>query len=199
MLKKLIGIVLAATVASVASAQDYKIRPGDSLQIEVLEDTSLNRSVLVLPDGSINFPLVGTIRAAGRSIDEVKSQLAGGLASNFAAAPNVYVSVGSLATRQAGTAARRTIGVFAMGEVATPGRAEVLPGTTVLQFLAQAGGFTRFAAQKRVQLRRFDPATGAEKIYLFNYDGQGGAAGISGSTMLQAGDVIVVPQRRLFE
>ena len=87
--------------------------------------------------------------------------------------------------------------VYAMGEVASPGKADVAPGTTVLQFLAQAGGFTRFAAQKRVQLRRIAKG-GAEEVFIFNYDGTG-ASGITGSTRLQSGDVIVVPQRKLFE
>lgn len=87
--------------------------------------------------------------------------------------------------------------VFVMGEVASPGKADVVPGTTILQFLAQAGGFTRFAAQKRIQLRRIGK-DGEEKIYLFNYDGTG-SSGVRGSTRLQSGDVIVVPQRKLFE
>ena len=200
MIRIILGALLAATLATGAFAQSsYQIRSGDSLQIEVLEDPALNRSVLVLPDGSINFPLVGTIPAAGRSIDAVKADLSAALAGNFAAAPNVFVGVGTLAAPRAARAAgpARTISVFAMGEVTAPGKADVAPGTTVLQFLAQAGGFTRFAAQKRIQLRRTSKG-GAEEIYLFNYDGTG-TSGIAGSTRLQSGDVIVVPQRKLFE
>ena len=201
MFRLLISLFLAATFTSQAFAQNpYELRPGDSLQVEVLEDPSLNRTVLVLPDGSITFPMVGTIPAAGRSVNDVKAQLADGLVSNFASKPNVFVSVSTLAVRPAATPrAARTIGVFVMGEVTTPGRADVAPGTTILQFLAQAGGFTRFAAQKRIQLRRTDSKTGAEQVYLFNYDGTGGNGSIRGSTKLQPGDVIVVPQRRIFE
>jgi polysaccharide biosynthesis/export protein len=202
MIRIILGVLLAATLSTGAFAQSsYQIRSGDSLQVEVLEDPGLNRSVLVLPDGSISFPLVGTIPAAGRTIDAVKADLAAALAGNFAAPPNVFVGIGTLAVatpraaRAAGAA--RTISVFAMGEVNAPGKADVAPGTTVLQFLAQAGGFTRFAAQKRIQLRRTAKG-GAEQIYLFNYDGTG-SAGIAGSTRLQSGDVIVVPQRKLFE
>ncbi len=199
MIRIILGALIAATLATGAFAQSsYKIRSGDSLQVEVLEDPALNRSVLVLPDGSINFPLVGTIPAAGRSVNDVRADLSAALASNFAAAPTVFVGVGTLAVvtpRAAGAAA--TISVYAMGEVNAPGKADVTPGTTVLQFLAQAGGFTRFAAQKRVQLRRTVKG-GAEQVYLFNYDGTG-TSGIAGSTRLQSGDVIVVPQRRLFE
>ena len=200
MIRIILGVLLATIVSTGAFAQSsYQIRSGDSLQIEVLEDPGLNRSVLVLPDGSINFPLVGTIPAAGRSIDAVKADLAAALAGNFAAPPNVFVGIGTLAAPRAVRAAgaARTISVYAMGEVTTPGKADVAPGTTVLQLLAQAGGFTRFAAQKRVQLRRTTKG-GAEQIYLFNYNGIG-TSGIAGSTRLQAGDVIVVPQRKLFE
>ena len=200
MIRIILGVLFATLLATGAFAQSsYKIQSGDSLQIEVLEDPALNRSVLVLPDGSISFPLVGTIPAAGRSIDAVKADLAAALAGNFAAPPNVFVGIGTLAAPRAARAAgaARTISVYAMGEVTTPGKADVAPGTTVLQLLAQAGGFTRFAAQKRVQLRRTTKG-GAEQIYLFNYDGTS-TSGIAGSTRLQPGDVIVVPQRKLFE
>lgn len=200
MIRIILGVLLAATLSTGAFAQSsYQIRSGDSLQVEVLEDPALNRSVLVLPDGSISFPLVGTIPAAGRTIDAVKADLSAALAGNFAAAPNVFVGITTLAAPRAARAAgaARTMSVYAMGEVTTPGKADVAPGTTVLQLLAQAGGFTRFAAQKRVQLRR-TTKTGAEQIYLFNYDGTG-TSGIAGSTRLQSGDVIVVPQRKLFE
>jgi polysaccharide biosynthesis/export protein len=199
MIRIILGALMAAVISSGASAQSsYQIRSGDSLQIEVLEDPALNRSVLVLPDGSINFPLVGTIPAAGRSVNDIRGDLSAALASKFASAPNVFVGVGTLAeVAPRVSAAAATISVYAMGEVASPGKADVAPGTTVLQFLAQAGGFTRFAAQKRVQLRRVGKG-GVEQVFLFNYDGTG-ASGIAGSTRLQSGDVIVVPQRKLFE
>ena len=202
MLRIIIGaLVAAALLATGASAQSsYKLKPGDSLQIEVLEDPGLNRTALVLPDGSISFPLVGTIPAAGRSVEDVRADLAAALTSNFATKPSVFVGVGTLAAASAarGPGKARTISVYAMGEVTAPGKADVAPGTTVLQFLAQAGGFTRFAAQKRIELRRTDKKSGAEQVYLFNYNGTG-TSGISGGTKLQAGDVIVVPQRKLFE
>ena len=199
MIRIILGALFATIVSTGAFAQSsYQIRSGDSLQIEVLEDPGLNRSVLVLPDGSINFPLVGTIPAAGRSVNDVRADLSAALASKFASAPNVVVGVGTLAVvTPRASAAAATMSVYAMGEVASPGKADVAPGTTVLQFLAQAGGFTRFAAQKRVQLRRI-AKSGAEEVYIFNYDGTG-TSGISGSTRMQSGDVLVVPQRKLFE
>jgi polysaccharide export outer membrane protein len=184
----------------VAAQSNYRIQPGDTLQIEVLEDANLNRSVLVLPDGSISFPLAGSARAGGQSVDEVAHVLASKMATNFAAKPTVLVSVAALGQKKGRIkAAPNLMNVYILGEAAEPGRKEVLPGTTILQFLAEAGGLSRFAAEKRIQLHRIDPASGREKVYPFNFRTMGGSGSISGTTRLAPGDVIVVPERHLFE
>ncbi|MDQ2089665.1 polysaccharide biosynthesis/export family protein [Marimonas arenosa] len=196
-------MVFVVTSAPSSTAQDgYRIRPGDTLRIEVLEDSALNRDALVLPDGTISFPLAGTLRASGRTVSDLQGAIATGLASNFAAAPNVFVSVNTLAERKpvrSRRAAPPVVAAYVMGEIAKPGKLEVSPGTTILQLLAEAGGLTKFAAQKRIELRRTDPATGAVTTYLFSYTGQSNKPRIPGSTVLQSGDVVVVPERRLFE
>lgn len=190
----LIGaLALCATfMAGAVAAQDYRIRNGDTLRIEVLEDPSLNRSVLVAPDGKISVPLAGSVRAGGQSISTVQQALISQLAPNFASAPNVYVALERRQTRTGGAAVARSIDVFVVGEAAKPGKIEMEPGTTVLQAFALMGGFTKFAATKRIQLHR-----GGE-IHLLNYKAiEQGAA--SGATVLVEGDVLVVPQRKLFE
>ena len=196
--------LLAPALPGRAAAQDFRIQRGDQLQVEVLEDPSLNRSVLVLPDGSIDFPLAGTVPAAGRTVEELRGALASALAQNFAAPPTVFVSVGQLAPPPDQPPAppetdAPTIDVFVTGEVAAPGRKVVPPGTTVLQILAEAGGLSRFAAESRIQLRRTDPGTGAVTTYLYDYDATGRRPSIRGGTPLAPGDVVVVPERRLFE
>jgi polysaccharide export outer membrane protein len=60
------------------------------------------------------------------------------------------------------------------------------------------GGFTKFAAIKRVQLRRAD-ASGSEQVYFLNYPAIEAGEISGGRATLADGDVIVVPQRRLFE
>lgn len=91
----LISLVVALVVSAVsAQAQsDYRIRSGDVLQIEVLEDSSLDRAIVVLPNGQISFPFVGTLRAGGRTIGQVQASLRDALAPNFAAPPTVFVGV----------------------------------------------------------------------------------------------------------
>jgi len=201
MIRFLTVFLLMAGLAGLAAAQgSYRIQPGDTLQVEVLEDPNLNRNVLVLPDGSISFPLVGTVQAGGRSIDAVAKTLAAELAENFAVEPSVLVSVAALASEDPRLEdTPELMNVYILGEVNAPGRKEVLPGTTLLQFLAEAGGLTRFAAEKRLQLRRVDPDSRQETVYRFNYRSMGGQDSISGTTVLAPGDVIVVPERRLFE
>lgn len=186
--------------AGPAAAQEYKIRAGDTLQVEVLEDPSLNRTLLVLPDGTISFPLAGSVAASGRTVSQVQSALTSGLSGNFAAAPTVTVSVASLAQRTSSAPAPDpTIDVYIMGEVAVPGKKEIDPGTTILQFLAESGGLTPFAAKSRIELHRTDSQSGTTQVYFFSYDRRGKGERIASSTALIDGDVVVVPARKLFE
>ena len=200
--------VAFALMAHPMAAQDagYVLRPGDVLQVEVVEDPSLNRSTLVLPNGSITFPQAGTLRAGGRTPDQVRAALTDALAPNFASPPTVYISVASVgaAAAPAGgggvAAAPATMDVYVMGEVGAPGQKKVAPDTNLLQFLAQAGALSKFAADKRIELHRKNAKTGADEVWLFSMKQVGGGAGrISGMTQLTDGDVIVVPQRKLFE
>ncbi|WP_420587349.1 polysaccharide biosynthesis/export family protein [Ruegeria sp.] len=195
----LAAFVMSLIMGTVALAQSYQIQPGDALRVEVLEDPTLNRTILVLPDGSVTFPLVGSLRASGQSTDALGRSLSSALSSNFNAPPTVFVSIASLAPQlQAGTLQTGpTIEVFVMGEVGVPGKHIATEGTTILQVLAQVGGLTNFAARKRIELRRADTKTGVMNKYTYNYNGTG--AGIKGNTVLKAGDVVVVPPRRLFE
>ncbi len=208
--------------AGLAWAQsNYTVRTGDTLNIEVLEDSSLNRTVVVLPDGRFSFPFAGTVQATGRTLGQIEVAVGAAIASNFAAPPNVFISIAELrpdpqptpfeiASAQArARAAFRdqpaliesgpTISVYLLGEVNTPGPQLVSPGTTFLQALSRSGGFSNFAALKRVQVRRTDPSSGAQSLITINYRDLARGAELNGNIVLQEGDVILVPQRRLFE
>ncbi|SDF17211.1 polysaccharide biosynthesis/export family protein [Limimaricola pyoseonensis] len=200
LLAALVGLALWSAAATAQDA--YRIRAGDVLRIEVIEDEALGRSVLVSPDGRISVPLAGPIRASGLTLEEVQAALVAQLAPNFASGPTAFVSIERLAERPAPVPQRpvapATDAIYVMGEVGRPGLIEVAPGTTVLQLFAQAGGFTRFAATRRIQLRRRD-AAGAEQVYPLDYDAILDGRSPNGSAVLVEGDVIVVPERHLFE
>lgn len=190
-------LTLIAT-ANLAAAQSYRVKPGDVLRIEVLEDATLNRSVLVPPDGRITMPLAGTVRAGGRPVDAIQTNLINLMAPNFATRPSVFVSIERLAAPReiapATPEAPPVISVYVLGEVNRPGVLAVSPGTNVLQLFAQMGGFTNFAAKKRIQLRR-----GSDQTLVLDYKSIERGTSNTGLTVLADGDVIMVPQRRLFE
>lgn len=193
-----LSLVMAALPALAQSS--YLIKPGDTLDISVLEDDSLNRQTLVLPDGRISLPMAGTVQASGRTVEQVQASITESIAGNFASRPNVSVGISALAEpRITAPVAAATIDVYVLGEVNQPGMAEVTPGINILQALAIAGGPSRFAATKRIQLRRTDPSTGKTYTTMFNYNAVTRGAALNNLFPLQNGDVILVPERRLFE
>ena len=113
-------LVLPGIAPAFAQSAGYRIQPGDELAITVLEDDTLNRQLLVLPDGTISVPLAGTVRAGGRSVESVEAAIADQLASNFAVRPSVFVSVVTVDETYG------TFPIFVMGQVTTPGHATVL-------------------------------------------------------------------------
>ena len=190
-------LILPLWVGMTQAQSSYQIQPGDTLGIDVIEDPSLNRSVLVAPDGKFTLPLAGTIQAGGRSVNQVQAEVARRLAPNFANQPTVSVSIASLSLT-APTSTGPTIDVYVLGEVNTPGKYAVDQGISIWQFLAEIGGLTKFAAIKRVQVRRTEKS-GRETVYNLNFkDILEGKTSV-GTATLKEGDVIIVPQRRLFE
>lgn len=205
-MKKFLVFMMALVIAPMAFAQgSYRIQAGDTLAISVLEDPNLNRSVLVRPDGGISLPIAGNIQAGGNSISAVERLVTERLASGFSIKPTVSVALAAVgpvasAVQQARAveAANTKVDIFFMGEVNGTGNQQVERGTTLLQAIATAGGLTQFAADSRIQLRRTG-RDGRETIFLFDYDAVQNGAQITNNLVVQNGDVIVVPERRLFE
>lgn len=193
-LAALAALMLPLTVPEAQAQQAYRIQPGDSLRIEVLEDSTLNRDVLVTPDGRFSMPLAGVVNAGGRTIEQVEATVAQRIAPGFAVEPTVFVAL----TGVSETEPFETIFIHIIGQANNPGVLQVQSGSTLLQGFAAMGGFTRFAATQRVQLRRVDSA-GTERVFSINYrEVERGAVGAA-AIRLMDGDVILIPERRLFE
>ena len=204
MLRRFLGLCLALLITSVqASAQDsYRVKTGDRLSIEVLQDSALNRNAVVLPDGRVSFPLAGTVRARGRTVSQIQAALSSALAGNFQAAPDVFVSVEPAPVEEPlpiPEVEPEMVLIYFLGEIASPGPKEMLEGTTFLQALSASGGFTNFAATQRVQLRRTDPQTGLQSVFEIDYKALSDGAELRNNFPLLEGDVVLVPERRLFE
>jgi len=150
--------------------------------------------VVVAPDGRIAVPGAGAGRAAGRTIEQIQASLTEELAPGFSVMPKVFVGVEALAPKEPVVSQPDpVVAIFVMGEAQNVGRIELEPGTTLLQAFAQFGGFTNFAATQRIQLRR------GTEVFAISYDAILDGTSPNGAVALRDGDVIVVPQRRLFE
>lgn len=187
--------ILAASWFGAAGAQtsepDYLIRPGDTLDISVLEDPGLNRQVLVRPDGKISLPLAGTLEAEGLTPERLQADISRRLAKDFVTAPTVSVALTSF-NRDEDLAQ-----IFIIGAVNSPGRYEVELPIDVLEALALAGGPGVFAARTRIQVRRRGNL--GDQILTFNYETIENGLVPSAAIDLADRDVIVVPERGLFE
>ena len=91
-----ISIVAVLVASTAAMAADYKLRPGDKLEVTVWQDEKLNRTVFVAPDGRIAFPLVGRVQAGGRTVDSVEAEIKSKLQKQYTDQIDVTVAVSEL-------------------------------------------------------------------------------------------------------
>lgn len=190
-----LAFVLLALLSSNATAQALK--SGDSLSITVLQDPKLDRTVVIDPRGEIAFPLAGHFRARGLTPLAVENILKNKLKNNY--------KDGELDVTVAVVSAPKEIPeddlkpkIFITGEVLRPGSYVVRQPTTLMQAISLAGGVGPYAAKNRIQVRRRGPG-GDETIYMFNYRAYEAGQDLEGNITLRAGDVIMVPERRLLE
>ena len=187
-----VSILIFLLAASLGWAQNvYRLQPGDTVEVWVEQDPNLRRQVIVAPDGRIALPLAGHLRAQGLTAEGLERALASRLSRNFTSDVDVTVSI--INTPVPGNETR----IFVTGEVAKPGALSVTEPTTVLQAIALAGGLGDFAAKKRVHIRR--TVNGRQVLLPFNYRNVEKGLDLTDNVLMHDGDVIVVPERGLFE
>jgi polysaccharide export outer membrane protein len=161
--------------------ENYLIGPEDVLEVMVWKNADLTRVVRVRPDGKISLPLLGDLQAAGLTAEQLQVEISTGLAQYYKEPPQVSVLVQEV----------NSYAIFLLGEVRKPGRYVVKTGTTFLQALTLAGGFTDFATTNRIIIRRQDPANHDETVMSLSYRGVVG--GQQGNVLLQPGDTVIIP------
>lgn len=186
-----------STLEAVAQTAPYKVRPGDTLDITVWQDPKLNRRVIVEPDGRVAFPLAGSFQAGGRPVSVIEATLKQLLAKSFAEELDISVSLVQKEEPQVPPEPEIDPSFYVTGEVAKPGQFAFKTPTNVLQAIAMSGGLGPFAASKRIKIRRI--VDGEERLYDFNYDAFISGQDMSGNMQLDAGDVVIVPEKWLFE
>jgi polysaccharide export outer membrane protein len=169
-----------------ASSTPYRINPGDQLQVLVWGDERLQRDVLVLPDGTFAFPLVGQVQAAGKLPSEVERIITVGLQPQYKGpVPQVTVTVKQATGYQFSVVGKvRNPGTF------TPGRY-----VNALEALAIAGGPSEFANTAGAKIIR----KAGNQLYVVPLRLQDALRGDSNTLSrneiprIESGDTLVVP------
>lgn len=125
-----------------ATIQPYRVDSGDRLRVTVFDQRDLTNTYSVDQAGYLAFPLIGSVPARGRTIQELEGQIAAQLQKGYLRNPDVSIEVD------------RYRSIFVMGEVGQPGQYSYVPGMTIQNAIALAGGYTPRALQANADVTR---------------------------------------------
>jgi len=162
------------------SPDSYLIQPGDILEVSVWKEEGLLKQVLVRPDGGLSFPLVGEVKAAGKSVEEVEAVIKERLAK-YIPDPVVSVSTQQLNGNK----------IYVIGKVARPGEFIANRRIDVIQALSIAGGMTPYASENKIKILHRE--NGHQTAIPFKYSQVEKGKHLEQNILLQSGDIIVVP------
>lgn len=165
---------------SIFAQEPYMLNPGDIVRISVWNEAELQLETMILPDGTLSFPLVGTVQASSKTPEEVEKTVKNKL-SRVIPDPEVNVSVVSVTGNN----------IFVIGQVNTPGQIPLTRETDVVQALSLAGGFTGFAQSDDIRILR--RMKSGQKIIEFDYTKIEEGKALETNILLKSGDTIVVP------
>jgi polysaccharide export outer membrane protein len=177
-------LLMACLNSGMAIAADkpdiYQLRQGDRVLISVWREDTLQREVVVLPDGSVTFPLIGRVEVAGLSTPEVEQSITVKLKKYFPEPIVTVVIVGIEGSR-----------AYVTGKVLRPGSLIINGPITVLQAISIVGGLDKFADESGIKVIRSKQE--GQEILPVNYKDIISGKNISTNIQLKAGDTLVVP------
>src|SRR6056297_83845 len=167
-----------------AQSDEYRIGPGDAVQIFVWDHPDLSTGVQVRPDGKISTPLVEDLQAAGKTPTELARDIEGVL-SEYVRSPVVTVIMQGFQ----GEAEQQ---VRVVGQAAQPSAIQYRQGMTVLDVMIEVGGLSEFAAGNKAKIVRKVNGESVEirvKLDDLLNDGR-----IEENVRMLPGDVLIIPE-----
>lgn len=161
----------------------YVLGVADRIRISVWQNADLSGDAVVRPDGTVTMPLVGDLKAAGLSPEELRERIRNRLQEYIKGAiPAITVAVTEVASY------RFTVsGNVFQGGSFTPGRY-----VTVMEALAMAGGLTRFAKSDLIIVNRID-ASGKMRRIPINYEKIASGEALQQNIVILPGDAVYIP------
>lgn len=166
--------------AAFAADPTYLLKEGDSLSISVWGEETLQKEAVVLPDGSITFPLAGRVEVVNAPVTVVEKRLTEKL-KTYLPDPQVTVVVSSIKGNQ----------IFILGKVKKPGPVLMSGPMTVMQALSLSGGFDKFADLDAIKVLR--NGKNGQVAVPVNYNQLIKGQNLKSNLLLNAGDTILVP------
>ena len=166
--------------AQTSGASASTLGSGDVFEIRVYNEKELSGAYRVSPEGTIDFPLVGSIRVVGLTPNQIAASVREELMSGFIRSPHVTVYVREYNSKK----------VFVLGQVHKPGTFAFQENMSVVQVITMAGGFTDKALKNGTIITR--NINGAEKRIPVPVERISG--GFARNFQLVPGDIIFVPE-----
>jgi polysaccharide export outer membrane protein len=166
---------------SEASSPEDRVGIDDTFDVRVYGETELTGTFRIATDGSVDYPLAGRIHVAGLRTGEIQQLLVDRLKGRYLKDPQVIVTIKD----------RNSQKISVLGQVARPGQVPYYPNMTIVDAIANAGGFTGIAAKNSVNLRREVAGNIQTRVYPVADISEGRSANI----LVLPGDVLVVDER----
>lgn len=184
------AVAFAETIRSMDSLDDHqRLGPGDRISYRVIEDQEPAHELAITDSGDLEVPYLGLVHAAGETCRELASQIKGLLEKKLYYTATVMISA------QVINRARVVGKVYVTGQVRNNGSFDIPAGDplTVSRAILSAGGFSDFSDKRNVRLVR-KTASGS-RTFIVNVQAVLEQGKLSGDLPVQAGDLIVVPER----
>ena len=140
-------------VPAAAQGDAYELGSGDELRIIVYDEEDLSGEFKVDDSGSLSLPLIGAVKAGGKTLRQLEALIATKLLDGYLKSPRVNAEV--LNYRP----------FFVDGEVEEPGEYPFRSGLTIREAVAIAGGYKYWANKKSAEIsRRSDPERAKIKV-----------------------------------
>jgi len=180
------GLILRFSRSSPLEMTEYRVGVGDKLEITVFGHEDLSKVVEVRADGSINYPLIGDLRVAGKTVAEIDGEVTRILGKDYLVDPQVSVDVREYQSQW----------VTIIGEVRTPGKYVLKRNMRVIDVLAEAGGASKEAGSQILITRQSED--GAPRQIVVDRDRLLSQNNQDSNVLLQHGDILAVGEKEVF-
>jgi protein involved in polysaccharide export with SLBB domain len=181
--------VAAANLSGYVPDDKYKLRAGDKVAFQILEDRDLPKSLVLADSGELDVPYIGRVAAKDKSCKQLGEEIKALLEKEYYHRATVIIALDS-ASKYLGR-------VYVWGQVRSQGPIEVMlnENITAGKAILRAGGFGDFANKKKVKVIRAASADGTKQSFVLNMVEILEEGKTENDVLLKPDDFILVPSR----